>query len=561
MPPPQENYDIPDAYDRIDELRVSSPSALPVSHNLDVEGASEHDGHWRAIQPGHGDLSREPVEEEYYTLPNNYSNLEEVTVPSPVESLDSPKPRFLEDLRAALQHGPEGSQEALADGPQGLQRQRAIEDLKTALQHGPEDANATGQNSEPSEGKDTRANMGICHALQSHSPGEASPSTDPSGARSKPTLPGPRPVSRFATELYTISYLIFFSILGTLARLGLQALTFYPGAPLQTGVLWANFAGSFFLGFLLEDRKLFRQEWGAKRRMHFEDMDGEIASDLEATATQEHAAVKKTIPLYIGLATGFCGSFTSFSSFIRDAYLALSNALPVPMTQLSSAALSPVSRNPGYGFLAVLAVIIITTALCLGALQVGAHLALALEPVTPSIPFLFARKFVDRAVIFIAWTSWLGAVVMSIWPPDRFTEASGAAETWRGKAVFAMVFAPPGCLLRFYASLHLNGRLPRFPLGTFAVNMLGTAIEGMLFDLQHVPLGGRVGCQVLQGAMDGFCGCLTTVSTWVAELKGSPRRAGYAYGLSSVGVGLGLAVIIMGSLQWTGGFEKTLCTH
>lgn len=38
-------------------------------------------------------------------------------------------------------------------------------------------------------------------------------------------------VSRLATQIYTLSYLILFSIFGTLARLGLQALTSYPGAP------------------------------------------------------------------------------------------------------------------------------------------------------------------------------------------------------------------------------------------------------------------------------------------------------------------------------------------
>ena len=565
------NYDTPNTYENLDELRLSSPSAPPSAppnqqdslHHLNAEAERVScDGQWTAIQPGHGDLSREPVEEEYYNLPNNYSNLDEVTVPSPVESQDSSRPRIIEDIKTALHHGPEGSQEALADGPQGLERQRAIEDLKTALQHGPEDAN-TSQSNRPGGGEDRGVQMGVCHALQSHSPGEASSS--PSGMKSKPSLPGPRTASRFATELYTVSYLIFFSILGTLARLGLQALTFYPSAPIQTGVIWPNFAGSFILGFLLEDRKLFQQEWGTKRPIQFEENleDGENRLDAAATAKHSHAAVKKTIPLYIGLATGFCGSFTSFSSFMRDAYLALSNALPVPTTQVSSAGASfvNVSRNPGYGFLAVLAVIIITTALCLGGLQAGAHLALALEPITPSIPFLFARKIVDRAVVFIACGSWFGATVMSIWPPDRFTGASGVPETWRGKAVFAMVFAPPGCLLRFYASLHLNGRLPQFPLGTFAVNMVGTAVEGMLFDLQHVPLGGPVGCQVLQGAMDGFCGCLTTVSTWVAELKGSPRRAGYVYGLSSVGVGLGLMVIIMGSMQWSRGFQDVICTH
>ncbi|KAL1635075.1 hypothetical protein SLS58_010415 [Diplodia intermedia] len=232
---------------------------------------------------------------------------------------------------------------------------------------------------------------------------------------------------------------------------------------------------------------------------------------------------------------------------MRDVFLALSNDLPAPFNHpFPSGATRPgysttVSRNGGYSFMAIIAVIATTIGLCLSAYTFGAHLALALESITPTLPFRFTRRFLDRAVVPIAWLAWLGAIFMTIWPPDRpggpssSSTSSWANETWRGQALFACVLAPPGCLLRFYASVKLNGLIPSFPLGTFAVNVFGTAALGMAFDLQHVPLddsnaasasmvgGGRLGCQVLEGVMDGFCGCLTTVSTWVAELSGSSR--------------------------------------
>ena len=81
----------------------------------------------------------------------------------------------------------------------------------------------------------------------------------------------------------------------------------------------------------------------------------------------------------------------------------------------------------------------------------------------------------------------------------------------------------------------------------------------MCWDLQHVPLGGVVGCQVLQGVMDGYCGCLTTVSTWISELVGVRRRHAYRYGISSVLVALAFLVVIMGSMQWTRGFGEIAC--
>ncbi|KAI1085360.1 CrcB-like protein-domain-containing protein [Whalleya microplaca] len=376
-------------------------------------------------------------------------------------------------------------------------------------------------------------------------------------------------VSKLATEIYTISYLILFAFFGTLARLGLQALTYYPGAPVAFSSVWPNFAGSLVFGFLAEDRMLFRYEWGTptyeqqilrgKKRDSDEEAgasapESPVAVDLVA-AKKAHLATKKTIPLYIGLATGFCGSFTSFSSFIRDVFLALSNDLTVP--DVSS---TTTPRNGGYSFMALLAVIITTVALSLGGLQLGAHLAIALEPIMPSFPYLLTRKLLDRLAVLLAWGSWLGAVLLCALPPDRFAHP-GSAETWRGRATFALAFAPLGCLARFYASLRLNGRLAAFPLGTFAVNVLGTGVLGMAWDLAHVPEGGVVGCQVLQGVEDGFCGCLTTVSTWVGELAALRRRHAYFYGCASVLAGLACLVAVMGGLRWTQGFAALQCLH
>lgn len=381
----------------------------------------------------------------------------------------------------------------------------------------------------------------------------------PSGPRepSHAQPPSP-PLSRLATYLFTVSYLVFFSIFGTLARLGLQALTYYHGAPVVTSVLWANVGGSLLMGFFLEDRNLFREEWG--------DADKNLPDDEHEMHehAKRHKSAKKTIPLYIGLTTGFCGCFTSFSSFIRDVFLALSNDLPNPSGSIPS-------RNGGYSFMALVAVILLTVSLSLGALIFGAHLALALTRFTPIIPFKFTRRFLDPLFIFLAWGCWLGAIFLSIWPPDR----NSANEVWRGRALFAIVFAPLGCLARFCVSLYLNPRIPPFPLGTFVANIFGSIILAMAYDLQHVRGIGApassssgsastysilVSCQILQGIMDGFCGSLTTVSTWVAEMNGlGQRRHAYFYGLLSVAVALGFLVVIMGSLRWTLGFASSVC--
>lgn len=347
--------------------------------------------------------------------------------------------------------------------------------------------------------------------------------------------------SRVATELYTVSWLIFFSLLGTLARLGVEAITLYPNSPFPSRVLWANLGGSFAIGFLVEDRQLFREEWGSP--------------DPNAPAAN-HGKIKKTLPLYIGLATGFCGSFTSFSSFVRDAFLALTNALESPSPN-SPYHTDPVvfPRNGGFSFLALMAILVAHPAISMAALQVGAQVALATQPFLPTLPFTLCRKILDPLAVLLGFGCWLGAVFLGIWP-------AGNAIHWRSRAVLPLAFSPLGCLLRFYVSKHMNARIAAFPLGTFVVNIFGTAVLGMAFDLQHASSIGATNstsCAALQGIMEGFCGCLTTVSTWVAELQGLRRRHAWVYGLASIGVGLALMVIIMGSMGWTVGFTRPAC--
>lgn len=342
-------------------------------------------------------------------------------------------------------------------------------------------------------------------------------------------------------ESCTISWLVFFAILGTLARLGVQAISTYPNAPFLSPVLWANLGGSLFLGFLLEDRRLFRYT------VEVNDREKDLTSEIDR--------VKKTLPLYVGLATGFCGSFTSFSSFITDAFLALSNTLEPPSAtapyHVSQSTIH--ARNSGFSFMATIGVLIVQTAVSVGSLKTGAHIAVAAEPIFPSLPAEVLHRFLDPLSIPLGWGCWLGAAFLTIWPPS---------DDWRYRASFALVFAPPGAILRFYLSKHLNACIPAFPLGTFIANIFGTIIEGMCMDLQHLSMfmarvtGSSVTpCAALEGVMSGFCGCTTTVSTWVAELNGLRRGHAWFYGLASVAIALAIQVVIMGSMVWTVGYD------
>ncbi|KAL8371314.1 hypothetical protein RB595_001241 [Gaeumannomyces hyphopodioides] len=353
-----------------------------------------------------------------------------------------------------------------------------------------------------------------------------------------------------APEAYTLSYLVLFALLGTLARLALQALTSYPGAPVLFASVWPNFAGSFVFGLVADDRVLPRPGPPAAAAAAEPSQSGDNygISDPESIPRQPTTPAPKKTPLHVGLTTGFCGSFTSFSSFARDAFLALVDGLATGLPGNNSNA----GASGGRSLMALLAVLLTTVSLSLAGLFSGAHAAQALKPAAP-LPAALARggpvrTALDGAALVAAWPCWLAAVVLAA--------AAPVSDAWlRGQVLFALAFAPLGCLARFYLSAALNGRLsPRFPLGTFLANVAGTAVLAAAWDLAHARPGGPVGCLVLQGVEDGFCGCLTTVSTWVAELAELARRRArdaYVYGASSVAVALVLTVAIMGGLAWS----------
>ncbi|KAK4540679.1 hypothetical protein LTR36_009010 [Oleoguttula mirabilis] len=368
--------------------------------------------------------------------------------------------------------------------------------------------------------------------------------------------------ARFLEQTYIVSYLILFSILGVLARLGLQALTLYPGALVSNTDIWANVGGSFFMGFLREDRMLFRRHWNAAVEKsskntsdagsHDHSAHDEEKSNPSAEAQTAFKASKVSIPGYIGLAVGFCGSFTSFASVNRDAFLAISDNLDTATVSTYHVTTDPRSRSAGYSVMAVIAVLFMEVSMSLIALKSGAHLATVVGRLAERLPVLGVERIMNPLVVVVGWGAWIGTVMLAIWAPH---------DKWRGEVVFAIVFAPVGCLLRFILSIKLNRKVRSFPLGTFTANILGTCVLGMSYDLQHSSAARSVvGCQVLQGIEDGFCGALTTVSTWVLELDTLRLHHAYFYGACSLFVATGLITAIMGSLRWTEGFTSPICS-
>lgn len=323
--------------------------------------------------------------------------------------------------------------------------------------------------------------------------------------------------------------LIFFSIFsgalwGVLGRKGLMALSTYNGSFIS-GVIWANFAACVVMGIAVESENPWR-----------ELLESEIYAN------------KGSIGVYVGITTGFCGTLSSFSSMILEAFNKSANTLPGDHYNYPNAA---------YGIMEFLAVIIVHMCLSATGFQVGKHCTEVFDRYFPVIKQLYYKTL---EIIWIA-TGVIGFVVTIVLTGVMH---HGAWRSW----TFACIFAPFGALLRFYLSKFLNRKVKNFPLGTFVANFGGSLLLAIFVLLQRGKLPHHpnkqicthvLGCQVLNGLDDGFCGALTTVSTFIVELSGLNTLHSYRYGFYSIITSYISMVLILGVFNWTVGLTDAIC--
>ncbi|KAG8679908.1 hypothetical protein FRC09_018627, partial [Ceratobasidium sp. 395] len=131
---------------------------------------------------------------------------------------------------------------------------------------------------------------------------------------------------------------------------------------------------------------------------------------------------------------------------------------------------------------------------------------------------------------------------------------------FRVMATSALLWSFPGALSRHVLATYLNPITADIPLGTLASNTIGTGLLAAFHVIQRTHVSSAA-CVTLQGLMDGYCGCLSTVSSFAVEMRGlKGRRAWRYFGVSYI-IGQLLMVTIVGVPWWSGRVkEHSMCS-
>lgn len=314
------------------------------------------------------------------------------------------------------------------------------------------------------------------------------------------------------------------AVFGVLARKGLIALTTYDGS-FVSGVIWANFAACFVMGLCVDSSSLWN-----------ELLDSEYFSQ------------KGSIPVYIGLTTGFCGTLLSFSSVMLEVFYKSANVMPGKFYNYPNAA---------YGILECLTTTAAHFSLAVSGFHMGRHL-MELDRFLPAL-HISHYKVLDITMQVFGVIDMIIVIVL-ICVMDK--------SEWRSW-MFSCLFAPFGAITRYYLSKYLNGKVPGFPLGTYAANLVGTLLLNIFVLLARGVSTNKhsqnlvrkvINCHVLVGLDDGFCGALTTVSTLVVELFGLRTLHSYRYGFLTIVSSYIVCILILGSYTWSVGLKSASCT-
>jgi fluoride ion exporter CrcB/FEX len=264
------------------------------------------------------------------------------------------------------------------------------------------------------------------------------------------------------------------------------------------------------------------------------------ATDTSLAITTSANMFSQNSYLLVGLRTGLCGSITTFASWTAS------------MAQLTFR---------GHAWSACFAYLV-GTELALGSLWLGESAAAFLFSYARQEQQQLNTQLSPEAAKLPLWPQHLLVVITTYAMfAVALAGAAGAPNTYTGSVYldrsvwFALVFSPFGAILRAELGAAFNGN-GNFPMwfkfkGTWTANVAACAISGATTACGTLWFanGPSIARDATIGIALGFCGCLSTVSTWAVELtklaptaKRFEKDAWFYWGLTVV-CGFGVCLV------------------
>ncbi|KAI9229687.1 MAG: CrcB-like protein-domain-containing protein [Piptocephalis tieghemiana] len=299
--------------------------------------------------------------------------------------------------------------------------------------------------------------------------------------------------------------------MGTLVRMGIIAMNSYPGTPVSP-LFHAQFFGSCLMGLF---------------QAYKDDLGG-------------------TSALYITLTTGLCGSITTFSTWQWQIWRDYSNYPIFPYRTLWQDILAGLTEMTW-------AIFSVSSAYLLGAWLGRLSRAWLRQTHGPIRSLIRTRTGLHTTDLRIGHSTWVNVtlLLLGLISTVVLLVISICVVSHRSYTMAACL-ATPGTLIRWYLS-RWNRILSHFPVGTFTVNVFGAWIYGgvWLAARSRHPWTSPNLCIFLQALLDGFCGCLTTVSTLISEVHLLTGCQATRYlGASIISSQVFLASVV-GTLHWS----------
>ena len=247
------------------------------------------------------------------------------------------------------------------------------------------------------------------------------------------------------------------SYIGVFSRIYLSKLSNWNGVPLFSS-LYAQMVGSCIMGLVTSHKLLL---------------------------AEKHAF------LYQAIATGLCGSITTFSSWNLEAVSALLQVGQVPPNNLVRI----------FGWVTTL---LLGVGMAVGSYTVGRHLAVL-------SPWSDYKQQQNESVENTNSSSNCHAItiLVSIWLTSTFLVIFVPYKLSRHDFIFSALFGSIGTYIRWHLA-PLNSVFLKFKLGTFLVNVLGAwLLAGIVYAI-GIYNEGEFPHYLLTGVATGFCGCLTS---------------------------------------------------